>query len=234
MAASLFLQNLINEQINLSKNKLKSKFNLTLESILSEDEVVPGTISSPPNASAGGPPATPQANPVTPEPETDLPPINADIEIKLSRLAALALLTDIHRVLDKHEELRSDEIVLSKLKDSGISGKEDCLKALQKILKFVKLGDNEVGFDIDQDFVKKFDPSSEDAITNLILKVLFISKDKILQNNDSLRSVVDDIGSLQSQIKPIEKSDPVAATDLAKQIVQKINNDILPSADLTI
>jgi hypothetical protein len=234
MTPSFFSSSLIEEHIKLSKNKINSKFSETLRRILSEEEVADGTISSPPDASVIGAQTPVIPAPQIPDEATELPPEDADIQIKLAKLAALSLLTSIDKVLSKHPEIRRDEIILSKLKDSGISGREDSLKGLEKILKIVKLGGNDPGFYIDEEFVKKFDPAANDAITNLIIKVLFISKDKILQNNDSLRAVLDDIGSLQSQLKSVEKADPVTASGIAKQIVRKINNDIIPSADLTI
>lgn len=231
---SLFLQNFIQEQINLSKNKINSKFSDMLQTILKEDEVAAGTVSSPPGPQPGGPPVSPVDNPEVPDNTSSLPPENVDIQIKLSKLAALSLLTDIEKILEEHEQLRADIIKLSKLKNSGISGKEDSLISLKKILRIVKLGGNNPGFDIDQTFVENFDSAANDMLVNLIVKVLFISKDNILQKNDSLRLVMDSIGGLVSQIKPIEQADPSAAYEMAKQIVQKINNDILPSADLTI
>lgn len=236
MSQVSFVQKLIQEQISIAKNRINSKFDTLLEHILREDEIATGTVSSPPDTSAGGPPAAPNNNPIVPQADdqTELPPENADIQIKLAKLAALALLTNLDKVVEDHEEMRQDEIFLSRLKNSGVTGGEDSIKVLQKILKIVKLGGNTVNFDINQNFIDKFDPAANDAITNLIVKVLFISKDKILQNNDSLRGVIDSIGTLLSQIKPIEQSDPAAAVKIASEIIQKINNDILPSADLTI
>lgn len=231
---SVFIQDFIREQVNLSKNKINSKFSDTLQSILNEDEVVNNAVSSPPGPTPGGPPAAPVTNPVTPDDASSLPPENVDIQIKLAKLTALALLTDVEKILLKHEELRSDVIELSKFKNSGITGKSDSLSAIKKTLRIVRLGDNDPGFQLDQKFAENFDSVANDAMVNIIIKVLFISKDDILQKNDSLRTVLDSIGSLVSQIRPIEQADPSAAFEIAKQIVQKINNDILPSADLTI
>ena len=219
-----FIQDLIQEQINLSKNKINSKFLSSLFSILSEQEQVPET----PNI-----PAAPvQDN--KEDTETSLPSENTYTEIVLSQLAALSLLTDIEKVLKDHPHTRPDIIKLSQYKEDGISGKSDILNALMKIIKIVKAGGNTVPFEIDSEFVKHFDASANDASCNLILKALFINKEKILQNNDSLRPVLDSIGTLQSQIEPIKNADPIAAVKMAKEIVQKINNDIFPSADLTI
>lgn len=231
-----FITAFINEQIKLTTRlKGQSLFDKALVSVLSEEEVVVGTQTSSPNGMPSQVPTNepaPQNQP--PEKETTLPPENADIEIKLAKLAAVALFTDVEKILSKHEGLRPEIIQLSKLKDSGLSGREESLKTLKNIVKVVKLGGNELNFDIDQDFINKFDSTVNDTLTNLVIKVLFISKDNILQKNDSLRTVMDSIGSLLAQLKPVENADPVAASDIAKQIVQKINSDILPSADLTI
>lgn len=227
MSNASFIQSFIQEQINLSKNKFKSKFNSTLAKILSEEEQVGLNAST---SSLAGTPEVPEDNPKVNATETSLPPENTDIQIKMAQIAALALLTD----MEKFASGNSDEIYLSRMKNDGVTGKEDSINVLRKVVKFIRAGGNKLGFDIDENFVEKFDAATHDALTNLVIKVLFISKDKLLQNNTSLSKIIDDIGGLLSQIKPIQSSDPVAAVEIAAKIVQKINSDIIPSADLTI
>lgn len=227
MSNASFIQSFIQEQINLSKNKFKSKFNSTLAKILSEEEQVGLNAST---SSLAGTPEVPADNPKVNATETSLPPENTDIQIKMAQIAALALLTD----MEKFASGNSDEIYLSRMKNDGVTGKEDSINVLRKVVKFIRAGGNKLGFDIDENFVEKFDAATHDALTNLVIKVLFISKDKLLQNNTSLSKIIDDIGGLLSQIKPIQSSDPVAAVEIAAKIVQKINSDIIPSADLTI
>lgn len=233
MLRNIFHNLLIEEQLKLSKKPILSKFDLALKNFLYEQEMAANTMASPPETPQGGPPQAPNQVPNVPE-KTELPPDDLDIEIKLAKLAALSLFTDVDSVVEKYKQLKDDFIELARCKKDGVSGKEDALRVLQKTIKLIKAGGNEVGFNLDSKFIEKFDPAANDSIVNLIVKVLFISKDKLLQNNDSLRTVLDTIGGLAHEIKPLEIADPTAASEKAAEIVQKINTEILPAADLTI
>lgn len=240
MASSIFLQTLIKEQINLSKNKSRSKFTTLLNQILSEDQTVRGSMSVPPAIGPQTPPITPLGNPpppmsIAPAPEKSaLPPEHPEVLITLAQLAVAALSTNANKLVDKHPELRAPYNDISDVKDDGILSKEEGFSIIKKILPFVK-HKLPNGFTLDDEIIQTI--KSEDFIDkiNVIVNSLLFNQDD-KEGNSTMAEPIADLEGKAGDLSVYKKSgDLNQAAEEAMEIFKDINPIITSaSASLTI
>jgi hypothetical protein len=216
MKTNLFKKEYIKREVELAKNNLNhSLFHHHLEQILKEQEELNPTPEVPEQTSP---------NPEDPT-ESALPPEDTVPVLQLTKLAVEALFVDL-------ETLRSGNIKelihdLNEMRPIPVAQVSAALSLIQRITSEAQIPVSQIT-DLD-----KVNFSSKNLLINLIAQCLFLSKDDLLESDPSLASLMEKISDDFTQLKELEKEDPIQALKIADQIQENIKK-IIPSASLTI
>lgn len=232
MTSSSFLEKIIQEQIGLFKNKNYSKFDNLLTSILLEQDVVPGTISSPPNMENGIAPSNPPNNTSSAPVTSELPPEHPEVMSKLAEIAVASLVTNVPSLASDKESYRKIYNDIAELKQRGIRSKEEGLKAIELILPLIKprLSAN---FALDDHFKEVIKSSDYIQYLQIIINSLLFNQDDKEGNSPEI-SQINDVSGLLKDMETYNKAgDVVQSSKISEDIFKKIT-PIITSASASL